>query len=68
MDDLVLRMPWGRVDPGDVEPLLTREWLVTNALCGNASGTICGAATRRYHGLLIVALPAPAPPAMRSAR
>ena len=39
--------------------LLTREWLVTNALGGYASGTVAGAVTRRYHGLLVAALPAP---------
>jgi predicted glycogen debranching enzyme len=41
------------------ERLLTREWLVTNGLGGYASGTIGGVATRRYHGLLVAALPAP---------
>jgi predicted glycogen debranching enzyme len=41
------------------EPLLTREWLVTNGLGGYASGTIGGAVTRRYHGMLVAALPAP---------
>ena len=35
------------------------EWLVTNGLGGYASGTVSGAVTRRYHGLLIAALPAP---------
>ena len=44
-------------DPGAF--LLNREWLVTNGLGGYASGTISGAATRRYHGVLIAALPAP---------
>ena len=39
--------------------LLSREWLVTNALGGYASGTIAGACTRRFHGVLIAALPAP---------
>ena len=39
--------------------LLEREWLVTNGLGGYASGTVSGAVTRRYHGLLIAALPAP---------
>jgi predicted glycogen debranching enzyme len=38
---------------------VTREWLVTNGLGGYASGTISGVVTRRYHGLLIAALPAP---------
>jgi predicted glycogen debranching enzyme len=42
-----------------LEPLLDREWLVTNGLGGYASGTVAGVATRRYHGLLIAALPAP---------
>ena len=35
------------------------EWLVTNGLGGYASGTISGIPTRRYHGLLIAALPSP---------
>jgi len=38
---------------------LRREWLVTNGLGGYASGTVTGAITRRYHGLLIAALPNP---------
>jgi predicted glycogen debranching enzyme len=37
----------------------TREWLVTNGLGGYASGTVDGAVTRRYHALLVAALPAP---------
>ena len=41
------------------DALATQEWLVTNALGGFASGTISGVITRRYHGLLIAALPAP---------
>src|ERR1700733_7693382 len=43
----------------DQQALLTREWIVTNGLGGYASGTIAGACTRRYHSLLIAALPAP---------
>src|SRR5688500_13581193 len=39
--------------------LLRREWLLTNGLGGYASGTISGMVSRRYHGLLIAALPAP---------
>jgi len=35
------------------------EWLVTNGLGGYASGTLSGVVTRRYHGYLIAALPAP---------
>jgi predicted glycogen debranching enzyme len=44
----------------DLKAWLQREWLVTNGLGGYASGTISGAVTWRYHGLLIAALPAPA--------
>jgi len=42
------------------EVLHRREWLVTNGLGGYASGTIGGMPTRRYHGLLVAALPNPA--------
>ena len=42
-----------------LDTLLAREWLVTNGLGGYASGTVAGVATRRYHGLLVAALPAP---------
>jgi len=38
----------------------TQEWLITNGLGGYASGTVLGIPTRRYHGLLIAALPNPA--------
>lgn len=48
-----------RFATGEIEPQLTREWLVTNGLGGYASGTVAGAVTRRYHGLLVAALPAP---------
>ena len=41
------------------EPMPRREWLVTNGLGGYASGTVAGAVTRRYHGLLVASLPAP---------
>src|SRR6188508_13522 len=58
MDELVRHMPWGRTEE-EREALLTREWLVTNGLGGYASGTVSGVTTRRYHGLLITALPAP---------
>jgi predicted glycogen debranching enzyme len=38
---------------------LRKEWLVTNGLGGYASGTLAGVSTRRYHGLLVAALPNP---------
>src|ERR1043166_2035337 len=54
----VRRLAWP-IDPANTEANATREWLVTNALGGYASGTVAGGITRRYHGLLIAALPAP---------
>ncbi|MGM0818888.1 MAG: glycogen debranching enzyme N-terminal domain-containing protein, partial [Actinomycetota bacterium] len=36
-----------------------REWLVTDGLGGFAMGTVAGLATRRYHGLLVVATDPP---------
>jgi predicted glycogen debranching enzyme len=49
-----------RISPIPEEvPLAPREWLVTNGLGGFASATIAGGMTRRYHGLLIAALPPP---------
>src|SRR5512140_3943523 len=55
---IVRAMPWDGAQMSR-EVLLNREWLVTNGLGGYASGTVAGAITRRYHGLLIAALPAP---------
>jgi predicted glycogen debranching enzyme len=59
MNEPIRRVPWPVIDPGNPDALVTREWLVTNALGGYASGTVSGVVTRRYHGLLIAALPAP---------
>jgi predicted glycogen debranching enzyme len=42
-----------------IDDLLGREWLVTNGLGGFAAGTLTGIATRKQHGLLNAALPAP---------
>ncbi|MEY2498856.1 MAG: hypothetical protein QOD12_2412 [Verrucomicrobiota bacterium] len=51
-------MAWDAAHPSR-EILLNREWLVTNGLGGYASGTVSGAVTRKYHGILVAALPAP---------
>ena len=51
-----------RIDQGvcqDVNQARNLEWLETNGIGGFASSTIIGLNTRRYHGLLIAALPAP---------
>lgn len=39
---------------------LEKEWIITNGIGGYASSTIIGANTRKYHGLLIAPLSAPA--------
>jgi predicted glycogen debranching enzyme len=57
-DGMMRTLPW-RGTGAPPEELLTHEWLVTNGLGGYASGTVAGVPTRRYHGLLIAALPAP---------
>ena len=59
MYDEVRTRAWESGQRPESAGLLEREWLVTNGLGGYASGTICGTATRRYHGLLIAAHPAP---------
>ncbi len=46
---------FGRDICGDFESATSREWLVTNGIGGYSSGTISGALTRRYHGLLVAA-------------
>src|SRR5262245_5494842 len=51
-----------RVTPpakGPLAALVNREWLVTNGLGGYASSTLANVPTRRYHGLLVAALPNP---------
>ena len=58
MSETVRQISWP-IDPHDEEANLTREWLVSNGLGGYASGTVSGVVTRRYHGMLIAALPAP---------
>src|SRR5262245_19708488 len=55
---LVRPLTWERTEDGR-RSLVSKEWLVTNGLGGYASGTISGALTRRYHALLVAALPTP---------
>src|ERR1700712_1939294 len=62
-------MPWPEKDaqtetrdvPSEVLPerLLQREWLIANGLGGDAPGAPAGGPPRRYHGLLVAAMPAP---------
>src|SRR4026209_738324 len=56
--ELLLRIRWDPTPEGR-QSLTFKEWLVTNGLGGYASGTVSGSITRRYHGLLMAALPTP---------
>ncbi len=44
------------LEDGDLH---SKEYLVANGLGGFASGTVIGSLTRRYHGVLVAALPVP---------
>jgi predicted glycogen debranching enzyme len=55
-------LPLTRLDReivGDPRQALEREWLLTNGIGGFGGASLCGALTRRYHGLLIAALQPP---------
>jgi predicted glycogen debranching enzyme len=56
--ELVRRLRWDHTDDAR-RSLVWKEWLVTNGLGGYSSGTVAGTLTRRYHALLIAALPTP---------
>ncbi len=57
MSEIIRRIPWpGRATEAE---LLDREWIVTNGLGGYSCGTVAGVITRRFHGVLISALPSP---------
>ncbi len=53
----VITLSWTR--GGDIDRLLSREWLVTNGLGGYSSSTLLQVATRRYHGIFVPGLPSP---------
>ena len=59
MADLIRVLCSGELCKHDADPHMLEEWLVTNGIGGYASGTVTGAITRRYHGLLIAALANP---------
>ncbi len=45
---------------GNLDAATAREWLVADGVGGYAMGTVAGLRTRRYHGLLVVAVDGPA--------
>jgi predicted glycogen debranching enzyme len=56
--DMVRALSW-EPDAESRATLRQKEWLVTNGLGGYASGTVSGTLTRRFHGILVAALPNP---------
>src|SRR5581483_9684349 len=59
LDRVVRRLDLPRERDARARCLLDTEWLVTNGLGGYASSSLAGVITRRYHGLLVAALPNP---------
>ncbi len=59
MNSLIRRIDIADAHAHHAREILRREWLITNGLGGYGSGTISGMVSRRYHGLLVAALPAP---------
>lgn len=47
------------VENENLASLFNKEWLETNGLGGYASSSICGANTRKYHGLLVASFNPP---------
>ncbi|MDB4988033.1 MAG: glycogen debranching protein [Myxococcaceae bacterium] len=52
-------LTWSSDTPELARELTHREWLVTNGIGGYASGSLSEIPTRRFHALLVAALPAP---------
>ena len=59
LDRVVRRLDLPKERDARARCLLDTEWLVTNGLGGYSSSTLAGVITRRYHGLLVAALPNP---------
>ena len=59
LDKVVRRLELPADGNARLQKLLDTEWLVTNGLGGYASSTMAGVITRRYHGVLVAALPNP---------
>ena len=59
MLDPIVRIALDRRLAADLTEGSRREWLTTTGSGDYALGTVCGLATRRYHGLLIGACLSP---------
>ena len=52
-------LTWAQNQPDLPSELAHREWLLTNGIGGYACGSLAEIPTRRFHALLVAALPAP---------
>ena len=59
LDNVIRRLELPDAPDARAAKLIESEWLVTNGLGGYSSGTVSGSNTRRYHGVLVAALPNP---------
>jgi predicted glycogen debranching enzyme len=55
-----MNIEFGPAGCGSLDEASKREWLVTDGVGGFAMGTVATLRTRRYHGLLVVAVNGPA--------
>ena len=59
VDAVVRPLPLPSETTARAERILDSEWIVTNGLGGYSSSSVGGSNTRRYHGILVAALPNP---------
>src|SRR3954469_22089528 len=59
LDKIVRRLDLPGDNTARLQKLLDTEWLVTNGIGGYSSSSLAGVITRRYHGILVAALPNP---------
>src|SRR5690348_9911712 len=59
IDTVVRTPPLPAEKAARADALVNREWLVTNGIGGYSSNSVTGSNTRRYHGILVAALPNP---------
>jgi predicted glycogen debranching enzyme len=59
LDRLVRRVELPEDRHARARALIETEWLVTNGIGGYSSSSLAGVITRRYHGILVAALPNP---------
>jgi predicted glycogen debranching enzyme len=59
VDTVARKLPLPSEEEGRAQRMIDTEWIVTNGLGGYSSSSVSGSNTRRYHGVLVAALPNP---------